>query len=463
MARPLLSVRDAVRVAAGVVCVAAAGLEPAGAVAAEPVTEIRVRENVRTSSETVRAIAGLGPGAPVSADAMGALKARLLDSKLFSDAHAFWEPTGGGARVTLIARDRAPWVPLPTGAYYPGNLTGGLGLVHRNLLGADIEASAQGRLSTVDSGAEIGLAAPRLLAGWLRLWLAGELRRQTIAEHGNTSAAPEAPLRVTGVTSAAAGAGLQVMWLRRYVTGVGYRLEAARVGAPAAGAADPAAGLPAAAAGGARTALAARVGYDDRAVEGPLRLGAAVLADLAYASPRFGGDRGFEDLRLELGFEHGRRVLRRHNFVARASGLLTWDAPLWHEAWLGGFTLRGVSHRRHAGDSRLGVQVEHHVPLLSPGPLLIRGLVFADAGAIFWGRLPRQDVTRTVYDERADGRRFLPSEYLEAGFQPGRDLHASLGAGLRAFLDPVSVPLVGVDAAYVLRDRAIAVLVTVGR
>lgn len=439
---------------------------PLARAAGEVVREIRVEENVRTSSDSVRALAGIAPGTRLGPDSMAELQARLLDSRLFAEAHAYWEPLGGsnGARVTLVGRDRLPFVPVPVAVFAPGLFMGGAVLAHRNLLGAEIEGHVAAQVGT-DLQLDLELAAPRLLGGWLRPRIAGALAQQDLLEYGNAPAATRLPERETRVQLAAGDLGADVYWWRRLVTGVVYRIEGTRLPWSHASAENPdaPADLPPAAAGGLRTAVGARVGHDSRVVEGPLRLGQAILLEGLRGSSRFGGDRRFEDLRLTLDWEYGQRVLTSHNFLVRAGAALGFDQPLWHESTLRAFHLRGVRDRRYRGDTLFSAQVEHHVPLATPGPFVLRGLIFADAAAVWWGRLPARDVTRTVYDERRDGRQFLPVGDLTQGFSATRDLHASAGLGLRMFLHPLTVPIVGVDLAYAFREQSVGVLVTVGR
>ena len=48
------------------------------------------------------------------------------------------------------------------------------------------------------------------------------------------------------------------------------------------------------------------------------------------------------------------------------------------------------------------------------------------------------------------------------GFRAKRDVHTSVGAGLRFFLRSVAVPLVGVDAGYGLPDGPVRIVLVIG-
>jgi hypothetical protein len=90
-----------------------------------------------------------------------------------------------------------------------------------------------------------------------------------------------------------------------------------------------------------------------------------------------------------------------------------------------------------------------------------RGLVFGESAAIWFRHLPATDTTRD-YQRRRDGRRFLPPVYLRAGFDSDRDLHDTVGAGLRFCLRTVAVPLVGIDAGYGIGQGPIRFVLVVG-
>jgi hypothetical protein len=89
-------------------------------------------------------------------------------------------------------------------------------------------------------------------------------------------------------------------------------------------------------------------------------------------------------------------------------------------------------------------------------------LVFNDAAAIWFRKLPSENLDRTAYDIRADGRQFLPPTYLHQGFQIQQDVHSSAGLGLRFYLRTVAVPLVGVDVGNGLGTKDVRVILVLG-
>ncbi len=440
------------------------GLRGAGAAGerGEPIREIRVRENVRTSSDTVRALAEVKIGDPLGTTTLESLRRRLLDSYLFSDVYAFWEPVGGGARITVVARDRLPWVPTPTFVSYPGERVGGLRLTHENLFDRGAQGFAQGRLSTVDSGGAAGVVGAH---GFFEPALQVDGARTWIPEYGNDGNDSPAPVRSSTVT--VGGVGIRVglrLWDRFFVAGR-YRLEYARVGRSGADPdnADAPSDLDPAARTGRRGQVGLGAGLDDLSMIGPLRLGVLALAELSFSSRQLGSGRGFSDWRLDLRSEYAMRVLSRHNFIVTGDVLVSRDLPLWAEPTVGGLDVRGIRYRRYQGDTRIGTQIAHHLPLLDPGPFELRAVGFVDAAALWFRSLPGRDITGAVYDPRSDGRQFLPNRFQKPGFDITRDLHASIGAGLRGYLRHVTSAAVGIDVAYAVPDRSWGVIIVVGR
>ena len=139
------------------------------------------------------------------------------------------------------------------------------------------------------------------------------------------------------------------------------------------------------------------------------------------------------------------------------------DLPFWTENSAGGGSLRGFVHRQFAGDTQLRTQVEYHFPLFSIRKLDVRGLLFNDATAIWYRELPaarrhRHGATWSAPTAAASCRR-IPDRRVRCA---KRDVHTSVGAGLRFFLRSVAVPLVGVDVGYGLPDGPVRVLIVIG-
>jgi outer membrane protein assembly factor BamA len=430
----------------------------------EVIRDIRVEDNARTDEETVRSIAGISIGDVMEIHTLESVRERLNTSGLFADVNVYWVPYRDGVRVNIVIRDKFPWAPVPTLSYAPGNLSAGLVVAHGNLFGRGKRGIIGGRISTADSGAILAYQDPAMFGSWMFYQFAGAMQDQTIPEFSNMNMEEVVPVRETNLRSFGFSAKLGVAWFRRVKTSIGWGIDRSQVrwvrgneelypGSTA---------LPPPADGGVRGWAEAELTFDFRAREHAVMWGNALSFSLDHGAPRWGGDPQFEYWKARVSYEHGIRFLRRHNFIVRAGGYVGKNLPFWTENSAGGTNLRGFVHRQYAGDTHLRTQVEYHFPLFSISKLDVRGLIFNDAAAIWYRQLPLVDDTGMGYQERPDGRRFLPPDHLTPGFNADRDIHTSAGAGLRFFLRSVAVPLVGVDVGYALPGGPPRILLVIG-
>jgi len=102
----------------------------------------------------------------------------------------------------------------------------------------------------------------------------------------------------------------------------------------------------------------------------------------------------------------------------------------------------------------LGAGCHHEVEMV---PLIERTIYvtdkFYDVQAIWWRSLPTGFGQYAVRDT-PDMRSFLiDTNGLVQGFDLQRDVHQSVGGGLRFFLRSVAVPLIGFDAGWGIESR----------
>jgi hypothetical protein len=200
--------------------------------------------------------------------------------------------------------------------------------------------------------------------------------------------------------------------------------------------------------------------FDYRARQEAVMYGNALGFGFEYAAPRWGSQSTLWYWKANVSYEQGIRFFRRHNLIVRMGGITGESLPLWSENSAGGTNLRGYLYRQFQGDTHLRSQIEYHFPLFSLWSLDVRGLVFNDAAAIWFRKLPAQ--IGNAYAVREDGRQFLPPEFLQQGFQADRDIHTSAGAGLRFYLRSVAIPLVGVDVGNGLGTKDVRVVLVLG-
>jgi outer membrane protein assembly factor BamA len=444
----------------------------------EVITDVRVENAVRTNVETILSISGLTIGEVLETDTLDMARQRLNSSGMFASVDVYFEPYQEGVRVAILVSEKFPWAPLPTFSYSPGNVSAGGLLVHGNLFGRGKRGVIGGRVSNVDSGALIAYEDPAVLGSWGFFTLKGRYQSQTIPEYSNTNlpAMPLLPMRNTRLRSYGFDASVGVAWFRRVRTSFGWIIDRNDVTASevelqnplAVQALAPQGGPPPAATQGARRgSITVNLTFDFRAREQAIMYGNALGFGLEYAARRWGSEESARYWKASVSYEHGIRFFRRHNLVARVGGITGVNLPLWSENSAGGTNLRGYLYRQFQGDTHIYSQVEYHFPIFGLFGLDVRGLVFCDAAAIWFRRLPEVvvvpgDPNRTEYARRNDGRQFLPPEYLRPGFKANEDIHSSAGAGLRFHLRTVAMPLVGFDVGNGIGTKDVRIILVLG-
>lgn len=431
----------------------------------EVITEIQIQDNVRTHEDTIRSIAGIDIGDELKLDTLEKVRERLHTSGLFADVNVFWEPYRHGVRVNIVVKDKFPWASVPTLSYSPGNISLGAVVAHGNLFGRGKRGLLAGRLSTADSGGLVAFEDPALFGSWMFYQLKGRFQDQIIPEYSNRDdlpGLPTSPLRETKLRSYGGEASIGVAWFRKVKTSLGWSLDQYNLvwSRPNADNAYAPADLPDATAGARRAAVIGNVTFDFRAREHAVMYGSALSMGGEYGSENTGSDYWLDYWKASASYELGLRFFRKHNIIAKAGAITGARLPMWSENWAGASNLRGFFHRQFSGDTHLRTQLEYHFPLLSIMQLQVRGLVFNDNAAIYYRNLPPR--VGNEYQQRLDGRHFLPPDLLQEGFDPNRDVHTSFGAGLRFYLKSVAVPLVGVDFGHGLGTGTVRMVLVIG-
>jgi outer membrane protein assembly factor BamA len=420
----------------------------------EEITDVRIIGNQRTEESTVRSVAGISIGDTLEVDTLDMVRERLNTTGLFADVNVWWEQHKTGVRVNIAVKDKFPWAPVPTGSWSANNKSFGLLFVHGNLFGRGKQMLIGGRIATVDSGAALAYRDPSFFGSWIYWQLQGNVQRQNIPEyHPQDYAANDGPYRSTLLVSYSVEPTIGIAWFRRVKTQVAWRLERFDYDrsyvplddtdtTPATNSATIGVGK-------------ASMSFDFRAREFAVMTGTAVGGGIDYASPDFGGQLTF--WRVGAGIEHGVKFFKSHNLILGIGGTFGHNLPFWMENTAGGPNLRGYLYQQFRGDSQVAGHAEYHFPLFSISSLDFRALAFYDLQALWWRDLPPINGT-DMYAVRdtPDHRTFL----VDAdgwpngpGFVLKRDLHQSVGGGLRFFLRSVAVPLIGFDAGWGIESR----------
>jgi outer membrane protein insertion porin family len=421
----------------------------------EEITDVRVLGNQRTEESTVRSVAGIAIGDTLETDTLDMVRERLNTTGLFADVNVWWEQHKTGVRVNIAVKDKFPWAPVPTGSWSANNKSFGLLFVHGNLFGRGKQLLIGGRIATVDSGAALGYRDPSFFGTWIYWQLQGNVQRQNIPEYSPIDyAADLGPYRATILTSYGVEPSIGIAWFRRVRTQVAWRLEKFNYDRSYVPLDDSAT---MASTNGAKVGIGkASMSFDFRAREFAVMTGSALGGGFDYAQPDFGSDLTF--WRVGAGAEHGIRFFKTHNLVANAGATFGKNLPFWMENTAGGPNLRGYLYQQFRGDSQLQGHLEYHFPLFSLGSLDFRALGFYDIQAIWFRDLPPVTGTSNyVVRNTPDHRSFLVDAFGypedQRGFVLNRDLHQSVGGGLRFFLRSVAVPLIGFDAGWGIESR----------
>jgi outer membrane protein insertion porin family len=423
----------------------------------EEVTDVRIMGNSRTDESTVRSVAGVSIGDTLEADTLDTVRERLNTTGLFADVNVWWEQYKTGVRVNIAVKDKFPWAPVPTGSWSANNKSFGLLFVHGNLFGRGKQLLIGGRIATVDSGAALAYRDPSWFGTWIYWQIQGNVQRQNVPEYlPDDEGADLGPYRATLMTSYGIEPAVGIAWFRRVKTQVAWRVERFNVDKSYAPT-DPnqmALAPDQQATQGATVGIGkGSVSFDFRAREFAVMTGTALGGSFDLGSPDFKGDLTF--WRVGAGAEHGVKFFRSHNLIVSAGGTFGKNLPFWMENTAGGPNLRGYLFQQFRGDSQLQAHAEYHFPLFSISSLDFRALAFYDVQALWWRSLP--PVGAGVYTPRdtPDQRTFLINDVngYQQGFDPKRDIHQSIGGGLRFFLRSVAVPLIGFDAGWGIESR----------
>jgi outer membrane protein assembly factor BamA len=440
-------------------------LAPARAVAVgEEITDVRVLGNQRTEEETIRSIAGVSIGNTLESDTLDTIRERLNTAGLFADVNVWWEPAGRGVRINISVTDKFPWAPVPTASFSANNKAFGLLFVHGNLFGRGKQMLFGGRIATITSGAALAYRDPSFFGTWIFWQMTGSVEREIIPEFDNSmSLRNPTVLRETRLLSFAFEPTIGIAWFRRVKTQVLWHIEDIRLDDGSSVPGNTNMPLTQATMPGAQGFGRALLSFDFRGREFAVMKGVALSGAFDYASPAFGSD--FRYWRVGASWEHGIKILRRHNFIYFANANTGHNLPFFAEATAGGSNLRGYLFQQFRGDTQIAAKAEYHFPLFSIGSLDFRALGFYDFSAVWFRERPMTTpVTDGVnmYNQRlTDDQRTYPST-LPFGFTFKESIHNSVGGGLRFFLRSVAVPLVGVDAGYGIEARNWRILIIVG-
>jgi outer membrane protein insertion porin family len=442
---------------AAVLAAAFAAVWSPRAAAADRIREIHVVENTKTTSDTVRYIAGVEEGEDWDDDRKEAVRTELVSSGLFKQVDLYAEPhPQGGVRLVIVAVDKHSWVVAPTFYNQPTNKGGGLGFGENNLFGENKKLLLYGQAATGDSFF-LGAYIDPSIAGTRMSWGTDVfLRYERVIEYEMPLAMRRRvrPVRQSKLMYLNGAAKFGVSLFRSLT--FEQRLRAAKVAfyrtglAPGRSDEDvgiaPGEPVPEPGAEGWDVSTETMLTFDRRANWYGITRGARVKLSYEQAQTVLGSD--FDYWYATLNVELAQRFFVRHNLILRGTFGYGDDLPFQQEYTSGGTTLRGYENKEFRGDAKAGGNLEYSIPFFTVRGVSVRGLAFFDSA-----------YTRFL-DDRSDNsfRSYLPNAG-KGGLAPFRN---AAGGGIRLFVRQVVLPLLGLDVGYGIESRGVEVYLAIG-
>ena len=438
------------------------------AAAAEPIRDIVVEGNTKTTSATVELIARIEVGDDWTPDMLDRVKRDLVSSGLFRDVEAFFDACGPtttpkcdapGVRVHLTVHDKHSWVIAPAIYDQPTNVGGGVGFGENNLFGENQKLLLYGQIATGDSFFIGAWVIPKLWGTRMYSQLDTYLKTSRVIEYepARSYLAEPSPVRQSRMNYLNAGIKLGVELFGGLK--LDYRLRAAHLNYKDVKAltmdigqitTDPDASIdspPKPGIEGWDVSNEITLAIDRRANWYGVQSGYKYQASIEYALQALGSD--FHYYLLNLSLFKAVQVLERHNLIAKAVINVGHDLPFQQELTMGGTSMRGYLNDEFRGDVRALANLEYSLPLISVAGLSIRGLGFFDSGYITFRSATNPERNYLPRAQRADNTALAPFKN-------------SVGVGTRLYLRQIVLPLLGLDFGYGLEARDFQIYLAIG-
>ena len=439
------------------------------------ITDVKVVDNTRTDSETVRYIAGVKPGEILTADLVEQVKERLLTVGLFKDVNVYWEPSVPGAsagqRLVLSVHDKLSWIVAPIFHYSTGDYGGGLAYANSNLLGTNKKLLLIAQYTTSTSLLFFAFLDPNIRNSRFYYRVDALLRRDNIWEYAAGNIGDPRIERTTALDTFGAAALAGVNFTRHLHFDLRLKIYYDNVETPqcfntttsdGSGTPDVVAeqggNCLAPSRSGWDNTLTAHVGYDGRSnVYGVLH---GLLIDTTYQYGASWLGTGQDYHLLSLYGAYAWRFFKEHNLILKLGADVFFDPPFKMEVETGGPLMRGLVFRQYRGDTDARATLEYILPLFTVYGLSVRMIGFYDTNLTWFRSLPDQSspLARLV-THGSNFRDYLPD--TPSGVVR-ESWHNGLGGGLRLYLRGVILPLLGVDFAYGLEGNEFQWYISIG-
>jgi outer membrane protein assembly factor BamA len=441
----------------------------------EVIVDVKIVDNTRTDSETVRYIAGVKPGEILTQDLIKEVSERLLTVGLFKDVNVYWESAvpggGGGVRLIISAKDKLSWIIAPIFHYSPGDYGGGLAYANSNVFGGNKKFLVIGQYTTATSFLFLAFLDPNIKNTRFYYRVDALLRRDDIWEYAVGHIGNPRIERQTNVDTFGAAALGGINFTRHFHFDLRLKLyydnvEESRCyntttsdgsGTPDVVAEQGGVCIKPARSGWDNT-LTFHLGYDGRSnVYGVLH-GLLVDGLYQYGASWLGTRQDYH--LLSLYGSYAWRFFKEHNLILKIGSDIFFDPPFKMEVETGGALMRGLVFRQYRGDTDVRATLEYILPLFTISGLAVRLIGFYDTNLTWFRSLPDPSSPLARFVGRGSTwRDFLPD--TPSGVVR-ESWHNGLGGGLRFYLRGVILPLLGVDFAYGLEGNEFQWYLSIG-
>ncbi len=423
---------------------------------ADPIKEIIVEENTKTTDETVILIADLEVGDEFSPDMTDGIKRTLESSGLFKTVEVFWDAAKG--HVHLIVKDKHSWVVAPAFYNQPTNVGGGVGFGENNLFGENKKLLLYAQVATGETFF-IGAYVDPAINGSRFHWQGDVyLKTSRMYEYAAPTEWRDDPKAVRESRLLYLNAGAKIgmtLWrafsldLRGRAAKVGYsNVKLAEDATAEQVTGDPlATNIPDPGEEGYDISGSLSLSLDTRANWRGVTAGDKYEVTVESSAPSLGSD--FDYQLVSLGYQRARRVLDRHNAILKTSFAYGRNLPFQQELQTGGTSMRGYKNSQFRGNLKAQANLEYSVPVFSVSGFSMRGLVFWDSAYTTFTKAKNTDISERYYLPDADAR----------GLSPFKN---SVGGGVRFYLQQIVLPLLGVDFGYGLERGEYEIYLAIG-
>lgn len=428
---------------------------------AEPIKEILVEENTKTTDDTVMFIAEIKVGDEFTPGMEQQIQEKLVSSDLFKDVSVAHQPVAGGVRLIITAKDKHSWVVAPTYYDQPTNKGGGLGFGENNLFGENKKLLLYGQVATGDSFFVGAYVDPSVGGTFLRWQVDTYLLRERAIEYKPPDALRSQPQELRISKRTYLNMGLKIGATLTRGTTFDVRIRGAKVSfedtqlAEGANIADvtgnpttPLDQIPPPGPDGYDVSGEVMFEYDRRANWYGITHGNRYRLSYERALPQVGSD--FEYWYTTFRYERARKYLERHNLVFKSIIGYGHNLPFQQEYVSGGTDLRGYKNEQFRGDFRLGMNLEYSVPVITVKGVALRLLGFVDGSyTTFLNADPMAKHRSYLYVQSQGGLGLAPFK-------------STVGLGTRIYMRQIVLPLLGLDVGYGLERGDYEIYFAVG-